>query len=132
RDGAQRPTVSVSAPAVGSYTWHASYSGDGLYQSAIHNGQSFSPRRSSALPSIATLSSETLGGVVGVSVLSDQAVLSGGYTPGGTITITNTATQVTTTQRSPPATGTGDGTYSPTATVTATEGGTYTWHASYS
>jgi hypothetical protein len=81
---------------------------------------------------IATNASQ-VGNVVGSAVLSDSATLSDGVmvdAGGATITFSLTAPDSTTTSFAPVAV-TGDGTYS-SPTVTATEVGTYTWHASYS
>ena len=73
-----------------------------------------------ASPTISTIASETAGGVVGTSVLSDSATLTGGYNPTGTITFTLTH------RTAPPPVDTGravsgDGTYT-TPTVPATRG----------
>jgi hypothetical protein len=83
-------------------------------------------------PTVVTVASESNGGVVGSSVLSDSAVVSGGNNPTGTITFTLKAPDGTTTTVGDPVQVNGDGTYSPTTTVQATEVGTYTWFASYS
>ena len=78
-----------------------------------------------------TSASDTAGGVVGSSILSDSAILSGGNSiAGGSITYTLTAPDnTTTTVGTVPVTG--PGTYN-APTVAATQVGTYVWHASYS
>ena len=69
----------MTATQVGTYVWHASYSGDGLNNGAIDDGTNESLTTVAASPSIATSASETAGGVVGTSVLSDSATISGGF-----------------------------------------------------
>ena len=78
----------VTATQVGTYVWHASYSGDGLNNGAVDNGTNESLTTVKASPSIATSASETAGGVVGTSVLSDAATISGAYSGTGSITFT--------------------------------------------
>ena len=116
---------------VGTYTWHASYSGDGLNNGAIDDGTNESVTTIKSSPAISTSASETAGGVVGTSVLSDSATISGGYNvSGGSITFTLTAPDnSTTTVGTVPVSAAG--TYN-APTVLATQVGTYTWHASYS
>src|SRR5262249_59394045 len=69
----------VLATMVGTYVWHASYSGDGLNNGAVDNGVNESLTTVKASPAIATNASETAGGVLGTSVLNDSATLSGAY-----------------------------------------------------
>ena len=121
---------SVTATQVGTYTWHASYSGDGLNNGALDNGVDESLTTIAASPAITTDATETAGGLVGASVLGDSASLSGTYNGSGSITFTLTAPNGnTSTVGSVPVSG--DGTYT-APSVTATQVGTYTWHASYS
>jgi hypothetical protein len=121
---------SVTATEVGTYTWHASYSGDDLNNGAIDNGVNESVTTVKASPAISTYASETAGGVVGVAMLNDSATISGGDSPSGSITFTLTAPDnSTSTVGTVPVSGAG--TYNAPA-VTATQVGTYTWHASYS
>ena len=117
---------------MGTYTWHASYSGDSLNNSAADNGQNESLTTVKASPTISTQASETAGGVVGTAMLSDMVTVSGGDNPGGSVTFTPTAPDGTTSAVGSAVTITGDGTYSASTTVLATEVGMYTWHASYS
>src|SRR5262249_43814011 len=73
------------ATEVGTYTWHASYSGDGNNKSAIDNGVNESATTTKATPSISTVASGA--GVVGTAITSDTASLVGGFsvgTPGTT------------------------------------------------
>ena len=113
----------VTATQVGTYVWHASYSGDGLNNGAIDNGANESLTTVKASPTVATSASETAGGVVGTSVLSDSATLSGGYDETGSITFTLTAPNGTTTTVGTVSVS-GNGTYT-APTVTATQVGTY-------
>ena len=121
---------SVLATQVGTYTWHASYSGDSLNNGAIDNGNNESLTTIKTTPTIVTMASETGGGVVGTAMLNDSAVLTGTFMGTGTITFTLTQPDGTTI-----TVGTdtvmGDGTYV-APSVLATQVGTYTWHASYS
>ena len=87
----------VTATQVGTYVWHASYSGDGLNNGAIDNGVNESLTTVAASPSVTTSASETAGGVVGLAVLGDAATISGGYNESGSITFTLTAPNNTTT-----------------------------------
>src|SRR5207253_2459883 len=122
----------VLATQVGTYTWHASYSGNTLNNTAVDNGANESVATVKASPAISTTASETAGGVAGTAVLSDTATLTGGYNvSGGTITFTLTAPNgststlwsVTVVARTRPS--------SPTPRSSDLVG-TYTWHASYS
>ena len=125
----------VAANQVGTYTWHATYSGDGLNNGAVDNGSTDNGSgetlsTGAASPTLTTSATETAGGLVGSSVLGDSAALAGSYNGTGSITFTLTAPNgSTTTVGSVPVSG--DGTYT-APSVTATQVGTYTWHASYS
>ncbi|HEV3137357.1 MAG TPA: SdrD B-like domain-containing protein, partial [Pirellulales bacterium] len=121
------PTVTASE--VGTYTWHASYSGDGLNNGAIDNGVNESLTTVKASPAISTQASEN-GNVVGSAILKDSATITGGYNiTGGSITFTLTAPNNSTSTVGTVAV-TAAGTYN-SPTVTATQVGTYVWHASY-
>ncbi len=84
-----------------------------------------------AQPSINTQASVSPNDVVGTAVLADSATLSGGNSPGGTISFTLTQPDGTDLQEGSVNVN-GDGTYDSPNSVTATEVGNYTWHASYS
>ena len=71
----------VLATQVGTYTWHAHYSGDTNNNGADDNGANEGVITVKAAPGITTQASESNGGVVGSSFLSDVATLSGGYAP---------------------------------------------------
>ena len=120
----------ATATQVGTYVWHASYSGDGLNNGAIDNGVNESLTTVKDSPTIATKASETAGGACGSSALSDSATLSGGYNETGTITFTVTEPNNTTVTVGT-VTVSGNGTYT-SPSVTATQVGTYVFHATYS
>ena len=121
---------SFIATLVGTYTFHASYAGDAFDNIAGDlGGVSETITTIKASPSIATVASDTIN-VVGSAVMSDKVIVSGGDSPTGTVTFTLTAPNGTTTTVGT-VTINGDGTYSLPSTVTATQVGTYTWHASY-
>jgi hypothetical protein len=124
------PSPTVVATEVGTYTWHASYSGDASNNpSSDQGGTAEQLTTIKASPSVTTTASQTNGGQVGSAVLSDSAVLTGGDQPTGAITFTLKAPDGTTSTIGV-VTVSGDGTYAP-PTVVATELGTYTWYASY-
>ena len=118
----------VTATQVGTYTWQASYSGDGLNNGAVDDGGDESLTTVMASPTITTTASET-GDVVGTAVLSDAATAGGRLQRDGHDHLHADAAR-----RHDRAEGavtvSGDGTYA-SPTVTATEVGTYTWQASY-
>ena len=115
--------------AVGTYTWHAHYSGDSLNNSADDNGANESVVVGPNSPAIATVANPQSVALdsSGSAVLNDSAILSGA-TPGagGSITFTLSGSACTSTV---PVNGNGTYSASP-CTVNAT--GTYTWHAHYS
>lgn len=131
-DGSYTAPTSVVATEVGTYTFHAVYSGDASNNSAQDDGQCESVTTIQACPTINTNASETSGGVVGVAQLSDTATVAGGDNPTGTVTFTLTQPDGTTIPVGSPVTINGDGTYNAPTTILATEVGTYTFHASYS
>jgi uncharacterized repeat protein (TIGR01451 family) len=75
---------SVLATEVGTYTWHASYSGDGLNNGAVDNGQNESVTTIKASPAINTTQQPPTA-IVGGSI-ADKATVSGGFNPTGTVT----------------------------------------------
>ena len=123
--------TSVLATQVGTYTWSASYTGDGLNSGAVDNGANESVTTVKTTPSIATTASGTANDVVGSSLLSDQAVISNSYDiTSGTITFTLTAPDNSTTVEAVSVVP-GQTTYTTPTSVLATQVGTYTWSASY-
>src|SRR5262249_49419777 len=83
-----------------------------------------------ASPSISTQASETAGGVVGTSVLSDSVTVTGGDNPTGTVTFTLDQPDGTTITVGTVSLN-GDGTYALATTITATQDPTYKSHATY-
>src|SRR5262249_53888608 len=80
------PTT-VTATQLGTYTWHASYSGDSFNNGAVDDGQNESLTIVKASPTVSTQASVTLG--AGSDVLDDSATISGGFNvSGGSITFT--------------------------------------------
>src|SRR5260221_327417 len=63
----------VTATQVGTYTFHASFSGDSLNNGASDDGSNESVTTTKANASLSTSASMTAGGVVGSSILSDTA-----------------------------------------------------------
>ncbi len=125
---------SVAATEIGTYTWHAAYSGDIANNSASDNGANESVTTVKAAPAISTTptpAAVTVG--VSTQTLKDSAVLAGGFAPTGTITFTLYlgATLVDTETASV----TGNGTYvTPlgyTLPNSGTVTGTYQWNATY-
>jgi uncharacterized repeat protein (TIGR01451 family) len=120
----------VLATQVGTYIWHVAYSGDSLNSIASDNGVNESLTTVKARPTVSTQAGQTAGKVVGTSVLSDTATISGGYNPTRTLTFTLTQPDGTTLTVGS-VTVNGDGTYT-APTLLATQVGTYVWHAVYS
>jgi len=117
---------------VGTYTWHAVYSGDSLNNGAQDNGANESVTSIPASPTLVTNASTTGNGVVGTDTTCDSATLSGSFNGTGTITFTLTAPDSSTSQVGSPVAVTGDGTYDSPSCPLLTQVGTYTWHAVYS
>ena len=125
-------SASFTATEVGTYTWHASYSGDGLNAAAIDQGGALETLATvKAAPALNTQATATAGNVVGTSILSDKATLSGAYSPTGLVTFTLSQPDGTTIQVGSAVAVNAAG-VATSASFTATEVGTYTWHASYS
>jgi uncharacterized repeat protein (TIGR01451 family) len=130
-DGTYNAPTSILATELGTYTFHASYSGDSLNNSAVDNGQNESITTVKACPTIATCASATCDGQ-GNTQLSDSVTVSCGDSPSGTVTFTLTQPDGTTVAVGSPVTINGDGTYNTSTSFRATEAGTYTFHATYS
>jgi hypothetical protein len=131
--------VPSSGPANGTYQWDAVYSGDGNNSSAsdLNNpNEQVSPAppnltiRTVPDPVTVTLSASV------PPVLTDTAVLQGGFSPTGTITFTLFYNGGTTPVDTETVTVNGNGTYTTptgfTLPSTGTVTGTYQWDASYS
>jgi hypothetical protein len=120
---------SNGSTVTGNYVWSATFTDtSGNYDNATDDGINETTVVSPATPTIVTQATATIG--FGNDVLNDSAVLSGGYhltggsihftldTPGGTLD--EGTVNVT-----------GDATYN-APSVTVTQDGTYTWHATFS
>jgi hypothetical protein len=136
---------STSATQVGTYRWNVSYNANGspFDNSATHTGQSDTAEQLTtipAAPALTTQASETANGTVGTALLSDTALLAGGFhvgagSPAPTLTFQliapNGSTVYTETQ-----TVTATGNYSTTGngsgSEVASQVGTYYWNVSYS
>ncbi len=68
---------------VGTYLWHATYTGDALNNGAIDTGANESLTTTKAAPCLTTTASFSGGNVVGTAIPEDKAVLSGGYSISG-------------------------------------------------
>jgi uncharacterized repeat protein (TIGR01451 family) len=129
-------TLPTGSTVTGTYQWNASYSGDSfnLPASDTNNPNEQVPV-SPASPSITTTpspSSFTLGTTT--VTLKDSAVLSGGYSPTGSITFTLVAPGGATVDTET-VTVSGNGTYSTptgyTLPTSSTVTGTYQWNATF-
>ncbi|MEO6929389.1 MAG: hypothetical protein ABI190_09500, partial [Casimicrobiaceae bacterium] len=128
-------TPSFTPTAVGTYRFIATYSGDAnnasLAGACGDAGESVVVSQVTA----AIVTSAASGGLIGAS-LSDQATLSGGATPTGTITFTlygpnDASCSTTPVFTSAAVTVTGNGNY-PSGSFAPTTAGTYRWRAAYS
>ena len=123
--------VSFVPTVPGTYQWVATYSGDSN-NPAISSPQGEEPETViPASPSITTSASFCAGNVVGSAVLRDAATITGGYNVTGTVSFSLTLPSGTTISVGSPVAVNGTGTYN-SPTYTATQVGTYTWHATYS
>ncbi len=130
-DGRRTTSPSVLATQVGTYTWHATYSGDTLNAAADDTGANEGVVTTQASPSINTAASVSTPNTVGVATLQDVATLSGGDSPTGTITFTLTEPDNTVLPEGSVTVVAGQSTYT-SPSVLATQVGNYTWHAHYS
>ena len=120
--------------APGTYRWTASYSGDANNNGISHPCNSANETSTVGKASPAIVTSATAGPVNLGASISDQATLSGGVSPTGTITFTaygpNDATCSTAVFTSAPVAVNGNGAYNSGAFTPAAVG-TYRWIASY-
>ncbi len=130
-------TLPTSGAVTGMYAWNASYSGDA--DNVAQSGLAGSAERILVLPASPTLTTTASPSITlsagGPPILSDSAVLSGGYLADGlssniTFTLDLGSTQVYTTSDTVTANGTYSASY--TLPTTGVVTGTYTWHAAYS
>jgi hypothetical protein len=128
-DGTYNLSTTVTAAEVGTYTWHASYGGDGWNNGAIDDGTHESVATVKASPTIST-SVIGSGGTLGSVTLKDSATLSGGYHESGTIAfkLYNPSGTLVDTET---VTSNGDGTYTTATGYVPTVVGTYEWVVSF-
>jgi len=131
-------TLPIARSSAGTYQWNATYSGDGN-NNAVSENNALSEQAAVSLPPTAIVTTPSpLGVMLGPErvTLRDQAVLSGGSNPTGTITFTLFFNGGATPIDTETVTVNGDGTYStPTGFVLPATGavtGTYQWNATYS
>ena len=135
-NGSYTSAPGFTSAALGTYRWIASYSGD-ANNAAIPgacNGANESATITTAAPALVTTASA--GGLVG-TVLTDQATLSGGVNPTGSITFRLYGPSDASCTGAPVFTSNaiavnGNGTYASAPGYTSTAVGTYRWIASYS
>jgi uncharacterized repeat protein (TIGR01451 family) len=125
---------SPSCPAltqVGTYTWHATYSGDDLNNGAVDNGANESVTSIKASPSISTTQAPASGSVG--DTYKDKATLFGGVSPTGTITFDLFANDSCSGEPVHEETVSvdGNGTYETPTGVQLNSANTYYWVASY-
>ncbi len=130
--GTYNTANTIIASQLGTYTWSASYTGDGL-NVGVNDQADIQEQVTTvkATPTLVTVASFSAGNVVGSAIPQDKATLSGGYSiSGGTITFKLHApdTSIVDTET---VTVTASGTYTTLNTVIANQVGTYTWSASY-
>src|SRR5207302_441786 len=124
-----------SDTVTGTYSWSASYAGDGANTGSTDQG---GPAEQTVVsPASPTLVTTASGAVTldatGAPTLKDTADLEGGYFPTGTIAFTLTLNGNPVSAASQTDTVTGNGTYcaSYKLPTTGAVAGTYLWHAVY-
>ena len=120
----------------GTYTWTATYDGDANNNAATDQGGAAEQTVvSPASPTLVTTASPNVtlpAGPPGTVTLSDSALLSGGYSPTGSIVFTLTGPGGFSYTQTDTVSGNGTYTASTTLPTTGTVAGTYTWTAHYS
>lgn len=133
-DGSYATTFTAPATSAGTWSWTAVYSGDAKNGGASSGCGLETVTVTSAAPALTTTASP--GGATGVVVLNDSATVSGGYSPGGSVTFNLYSPSQTCGTGTPAYTQTvpvsGNGTYTTSSTTPAATGGTWSWTASYS
>jgi hypothetical protein len=133
-NGSYSTTNSTPAGLAGTWSWTGAYSGDSNNNSASSGCSQEMVTVAKATPSLTTRPSP--GGSVGMVVLNDSGVLSGGASPGGTITFDLFDPAHSDCSGAPAFTQTvtasGNGSYSTTNSTAASVLGTWDWTASYS
>ena len=124
--------LSTTGTVAGTYTWTATYEGDVNNSAAIdQGGPTEQTVVSPANPTIVTTASPAITLGTTAPTLSDTAVLSGGYFPGGSIVFTLTGPGGLSITQTDPVSGNGTYTASTTLPITGTVAGTYTWTVTY-
>ena len=119
------PTTGTVA---GTYTWSVTYDGDANNRTVTETGSASNGEQtevSPASPTIVTTASTR------AAILTDTAVLAGGYFPGGSIVFTVTGPGGFSYTQTDPVSGNGTYTASTPLPTTGTVAGTYTWTAHY-
>jgi hypothetical protein len=118
---------------IGTYTWHATYTGDNNNNGPVSdNGSNESLTSKKASRTVSTQIQVTGDGKVGSTTIGDTATISGGFSvAGGTIHFTlDTPSATGVDEGTVPVTGAG--TYTAPHTVLVAQVGAYQWHAYYS
>ena len=128
-------TLATTGTVVGTYTWSVTYEGDVNNNAASDQGGAAEQTVvSPASPTIVTTASANVTlptGPPGTVTLTDSAVLSGGYFPGGSIVFTLTGPNSFSYTQTDPVSGNATYTASTTLPTTGTVAGTYTWSVTY-
>ena len=127
-------TLPGSGTVIGTYSWAATYSGDGNNIGATEYGEQTTVSPASSIVTTTPSPNVTLSAAP--VTLTDTAILSGAFGPTGTITFTLIASGGVTPVDTETVTVNGDGTYqTPTGYTLPGSGtviGTYSWAATYS
>jgi hypothetical protein len=133
-NGSYSTSNATAANMGGTWSWTATYSGDSNNHKTASKCGKETVSVTKATPSLATTPSP--GGTAGSVVLNDTGVLSGGDSPGGTITFNLYDPSDSSCTGTPAYTQTvtvsGAGSYSTTNSTAASTDGTWNWTASYS
>jgi hypothetical protein len=124
----------TAGAAAGTYTWSATYNGDGNNLTAQDHSGTAEQTVVTVLahPSLVTTASSAVTLGTTAQTVSDSAVLSGGSSPGGTITFTLTGPGGFSFTQTDTVNGNGTYTASDVLPTSGTVVGTYAWSASYS
>ncbi len=124
--------LATTGMVAGTYTWTVTYEGDVNNNTAIDQG---GPTEqivvSVASPTLVTTASPAITLGTTAPTLSDSAVLSGGYFPGGSIVFTLTGPGSFSYTQTDTVNGNGTYTASTLLPITGTVAGAYTWSVSY-
>ena len=127
-------TLPTTGTVAGTYTWSVTFGGDANNRTVTETGSASNGEQTevgAANPRIVTLAGQVLRQGTRAATLTDTAVLSGGYFPGGSIVFTLTGPGGFTFTQTDPVSGNGAYTASTPLPITGTVAGTYTWTAHY-